>query len=117
MSTTSEGWTQTADGSTLGQPGPEGGVIARDESAARGVRLLVEEDPSRTFYSVTAMIADWMAHARFFDNRADADRAFEEMKPALMELAAKLPEVRPPPADPETWRNGALLSAFVTHFA
>ena len=109
-------WKPTAGGATIGQPGPEGGVIDRDESTSEGLRILLESDPARNFYSVTCVIPEWLVHPRFFDARGPADLAYEEMKAPLRELAAQIPFPRPPPGSKETWEAGAKLSAFTTRF-
>lgn len=110
-------WVVTASGATIGQAGPEGGFIERDESTDRGVRILLEAEAERSFYSVTSYIPDWMAHPRFFDTRAAAEAAYEEMKQPLLELAAEVPELRPRPGAPETYAVGAKLAAFTVRFA
>lgn len=110
-------WSATASGSTLGQPGPEGGFIVRDESTAKGERLLLEEDPTRGFFVVVASIPRWLVHPRFFESSEAAARAFEDMKAPLLELSAKLPTTRPGPGTKELSAFGALLSEFVTRFS
>lgn len=108
---------QTAGGATLGQEGPEGGTIVRDESTPRGVRILLEGDPGRSFYSVTCIIPDWLVHPRFFDAEGPAVAALEEMKAPLEALGRTLPEARPPPGHPDTWAAGARLTAFISRFS
>lgn len=110
-------WLATADGATVGQCGPEGGLIVLDESTSTGVRLLLEEAPERSFYSVTAIIPDWMVHPRFFDTRAAADLAYEEMRAPLLALSNDLPVPRPPPGHKDTYAGGAKLAAFMTRYS
>lgn len=112
-----DSYSATADGATLGQAGPEGGTIVRDEATSRGVRILLEADAGRSFYSVTCIIPDWLVHPRFFDAPGLAEAALEEMKGPLVALAATLPETRPPPGDPETWAAGTRLTAFISRFS
>lgn len=111
-----EQWEITAGGSTIGQSGPEGGFIERDESTARGLRILLETEPSRSFYSVTCFIPDWLVHPRFFDSREAAEAAYAEMRIPLEELAGQIPELRPPPAHPDTYAAGQKLAAFTVRF-
>lgn len=108
---------QTAGGTTLGSDGPQGGFISRDESTERGVRILLEEDPSRGFWSVTCAIPEWFAYPRVFDSAEAANRAYEEMRGPLVELAEGVPLHRAKPGTDEAYAAGAKLSAFMTRFA
>lgn len=109
-------WEPTAQGATVGHDGPEGGFIERDESTPSGIRLIFEADASRSFYSVTCFIPDWLMHARFFDKREDALFAYEAMRVPLEELARALPERRPPPGHADTFAAGAKLAEFTVRF-
>ncbi|RKH16604.1 hypothetical protein D7Y13_04025 [Corallococcus praedator] len=111
------GWSEYASGSTLGGEGSQGGIVVRDEGHRGGnLRLTYEADDARSFHSITSGIAGWLRHPRFFDNADAAARAFEEMKPALEELGAKLSEGGPrSTADGQA--AGPLLAAFVVRFS
>ncbi len=108
-------WQPAYDGSTLGTQGAQGGTIVRDEALAEQCRLTLEQDETRDFYAVTCGITGWFLHTRFFGVAAEASAAFEEMKPALAELASRLPPegARTPEA---ARRGGPLLAAFMGRF-
>ena len=97
-------------------PGAEGGTIVRDEHHPAGLRLTLEEDPSRSFHALTCGVAGWLVHARFFDNEPAALAAWEEMKPALVELSAQLPASGPKSLSPTTREAGARLGAFLARY-
>ncbi|MGA9524670.1 MAG: hypothetical protein WBV82_24645 [Myxococcaceae bacterium] len=109
-------WSATASGSTLGQGGPQGGPITRDEENARGFRLIVEEDPERSLFAITVTIPEWLHYARFFESSEEAFAALAPMRDALDALAPDVPPVRPPPGDPRTYEVGAKLSELMTRF-
>ncbi|MCY1032757.1 hypothetical protein OV207_14905 [Corallococcus sp. BB11-1] len=110
------GWTDYEAGATLGGEGSQGGLVVRDEGFRGNLRLTYEADEARSFHSITCGIAGWLRHPRFFDNAGDAARAFEEMKPALEELGARLTEGGPrSTADGQA--AGPLLAAFVVRFS
>jgi hypothetical protein len=109
------GWSDYEGGVTLGGMGAQGGTIVRDEGL-RGLRLTYESDDSRSFHVVTCGIDGWLHHPRFFDTADGALQAFEAMKPALEELATKLPEGGPKsPADGRA--AGPLLAVFRVRFS
>lgn len=109
-------WSGVEGGSTLGLMGPEGGTIVRDEEHPAGLRLTWEEDPARSFYVVTSKVAGWLVHPRYFGSEAEASAAWEELKPALVELALSLPEAGPRTLDTATREAGAKLGAFLARF-
>lgn len=110
-------WQPYAAGSTLGMQGSQGGTITWDEQYADQVRLTLEQDESRSFYAITCGIAGWLVHTRFFGSAAEAYAAFEEMRPALVELWSQLPPGEPEPSREARHRGGVLLSAFVARFS
>lgn len=109
-------WQPYEGGSTLGLQGSEGGTITWDEEYAGQVRLTLEQDESRSFYAITCGVAGWMVHTRFFGSSAEATAAFEEMRPALMELLSKLPPSEPKPSREALREGGAVLSGFIARF-
>jgi len=110
-------WQPHAAGSTLGTQGSEGGIITWDEQYADQVRLTLEQDESRSFYAITCGITGWLVHTRFFGSAAEAYAAFEEMRPALVELWSKLSPSEPEPSREARYQGGVLLSAFVARFS
>jgi hypothetical protein len=109
-------WRPYEGGSTLGLQGSEGGTITWDEEYAGQVRLTLEQDESRSFYAITCGVAGWMVHTRFFGSSAEALAAFEEMRPALVELLSRLPPSAPAPSREALREGGALLSGFIARF-
>ena len=109
-------WSKTASGMTVGQPGPQGAIITRDEENARGVRLTLEEDAARGLYSVTVSIPDWLNYPRFFSSAEAAHAGLEEMHEPLDAIGHELPEIRTPPGDPRTYEAGARLAALMARF-
>ena len=111
-----QSWRLVEEGRTLGLGGTEGGIVVRDEEHPAGLRLTLEEDPARSFYSVTCGVVGWLVHSRFFDNEAAAHAAWDEMKPALLELVVQLPAGGAKPLEPATRAAGAKLGAFMARF-
>ena len=109
-------WSPAEAGGTLGMMGAEGGTIVRDEEHPAGLRLTLEEDLSRSFHALTCGVSGWLVHRRYFDSEALALAAWEEMKPALVELSAQLPASGPRSLTPETRAAGAKLGAFLARF-
>jgi hypothetical protein len=113
----SASWQPYQGGSTLGMMGSQGGTITWDEEYAGQLRLTLEQDENRSFHTITCGIEGWLSHARFFGEASEAITAFEEMKPALVELWSRLPPGGPR-STPEAPRlAGPLLAAFVARFS
>jgi hypothetical protein len=109
-------WQPYQAGSTLGMTGSEGGTITWDEQYADQVRLTMEQDESRSFYAITCGISGWLVHTRFFGSGAEASAAFEELRPALVELLSRLPQDDPRSSRDAAREGGPLLAAFVARF-
>ncbi|HEX8823964.1 MAG TPA: hypothetical protein VF794_28860 [Archangium sp.] len=109
-------WSAAEGGSTLGMGGAEGGTIVRDEQHPAGLRLTLEEDPARSFHALTCSVAGWLVHRRYFDDEAKAQAAWDEMKPALVELSTQLPASGAKGMDAATRAAGAKLGAFLARF-
>lgn len=117
MAMSDEGsWGPAEAGGTLGMQGAEGGIIVRDEAHPAGLRLTLEEDPSRSFHALTCGVAGWLVHRRYFDNEAQALAAWEEMKPALVALRAQLPMEGARSLSTATREAGAKLGAFLARY-
>ncbi|QRN98098.1 hypothetical protein JRI60_03210 [Archangium violaceum] len=111
-----QSWRPAEGGSTLGLEGAEGGTIVRDEEHPAGLRLTLEEDLSRSFHALTCGISGWLVHRRYFGSEPEAAAAWDEMKPALVELAMQLPAAGPKGLDPATREAGVKLGAFLARF-
>jgi len=110
------GWRPVEEGRTLGLGGTEGGTIVRDEEHPAGLRLTLEEEPARSFYALTCGVSGWLVHSRFFGSEAEAHAAWDEMKPALLDLVAQLPASGARGLDAATREAGARLGAFLARF-
>ncbi len=109
----SASWQPYQGGATLGMMGSQGGTITWDEEYAGQLRLTLEQDESRSFHAITCSVEGWLSHARFFGEASEALAAFEQMRPALVELLAQLPPGGPR-SSPEAPRvGGPLLGAFL----
>ena len=110
-------WRPAEGGSTLGLEGAEGGTIVRDEEHPAGLRLTLEEDPSRSFHALTCGVSGWLVHRRYFGSEPEALAAWDEMKPALEALALQLPASGARGGlDAATREAGAKLGAFLARF-
>ena len=84
------GWIPFESGTSLGATGSEDGTILRDELNPDGARITLERTGSR--FAITCGVYGWMMHTRFFANESDAVVAYEEMKPAVVEILSRLPD-------------------------
>jgi hypothetical protein len=82
-------WIALEGGSTVGAIGTEGGTIVRDEEHRDGARITLERTATR--FAITCGVDGWMVHTRFFAKEDEAVAAYEEMKPALVEILSRLP--------------------------
>lgn len=98
-------WHPVDDGATLGQMGPEGGIIIRDEEHTEGARITLERRGSIAPFSITCGVYGVMFHTRFFADEAEGQGAYALMKPGLASVAE---------GDASDASAGA--SAFVTRF-
>ena len=83
-------WIAFANGTTIGATGSEGGLVLRDEEHPEGARITLERTATR--FAITCGVYGWMVHTRFFASESEAAAAYEEMKPALAEILARLPD-------------------------
>jgi hypothetical protein len=105
-------WIPFEDGTSLGATGSEGGTILRDELHPDGARITLERTESR--YAITCGVYGWMVHTRFFSNDSDAIAAYEEMKPALVEILSRLPD--DDDVEAAVGKVAAMLNEFVERF-
>jgi hypothetical protein len=83
-------WYPFDGGQSIGQRGSEGGTILRDEEHLDGSRITLERG-GHTPFSITRGIYGWMVHTRFFADEPEAQSAFEEMKPELVNVLNIIP--------------------------
>lgn len=76
-------WHPAEDGATVGKAGSEEGVVVRDEEHALGARITLERDARIAPFAITCGIYGWMMHTRWFDEKAEAEAQYEQMKAAL----------------------------------
>lgn len=113
----SASWQPYQGGGTLGMMGSQGGTITWDEEYDGRLRLTLEQDESRSFHAITCFVEGWLSHARFFGEASEAFAAFDQMKPALVELSSRLPPAGSQ-RSPEALRvAGPLLGAFLARYS
>jgi hypothetical protein len=83
-------WHPFDDGRSIGLNGTEGGVILRDDEHPDGSRITLERG-GHTPFSITCGVYGWMVHTRFFPGETEAQNAFEEMRPALVDVLNVIP--------------------------
>jgi hypothetical protein len=92
-------WQPFAGGSSIGKGGSDEGTITRDEAHPLGARITLECEPSFVPYAVTSNIYGWMVHTRYFATEAEAQAAFDQMKPGLAGILDMIPSEDDPKAE------------------
>jgi hypothetical protein len=102
-------------GSSIGEPGSEGGAIVADESHDDGARITPERSTRLAPFAITCGVSGWLVHTRFFESELEAKLQFDAMKVALARLTdgVKSPVDMQPN---ETSRIGRLCQEFVEQF-
>ena len=85
-------WHPFEDGETIGMTGAEGGRIIADEQHDGGARITLERDCLRAPYAITSTVYGWLYHTRFIADEPTAKQAYDDMKPALEQIIALLPQ-------------------------
>lgn len=107
-------WIPFENGTTLGATGSERGTILRDELHPEGARMTLER--TATGLAITCGVYGWMVHTRFFASESEAVAAYEEMKPALAEMLARLP-AEGEDVEAALAEAGEMLDAFMARFS
>ena len=102
-------WYPFENGATLGQKGPEDGIILRDEEHPQEARITLERDTRTAPFAITCGIDRCMMHTRFFSLESEATSQYDSMKIALAVLL--LTEVEGGPEECRTFTDS--LTAFV----
>lgn len=105
-------WTPFEDGNTIGIRGTEGGKIIADEQHSGGARITLESACLRAPFAITCTIYGWAYHTRFLADEATALDAYAEMKAALGDIVALLPQ-----DDDDIPANADQIEQAVTDFA
>jgi len=88
-------WSMFEAGRTLGERGPQGGRVLRDEEDARGARLTLEEGARPGPYAITCSLTDGrLEHVFATDASGTAARVFNAMKSDLDAVLALLDAAR-----------------------
>lgn|GEM_PF-252930 len=87
-----QNWTPFEDGETIGIRGTEGGTVIADEQHSGGARITLERDCLQAPFAITCTIYGWAYHTRFLADEATAKQAYDDMKAALLEIVALLPQ-------------------------
>ena len=107
------GWHPFDGGASIGQIGSEGGIIVRDDEHPDGARTTLEEGGRFAPFSITLGVYGWMVHTRFFSTRAEADAAYQAMRPDLAAILDALPFEDDPDVERKHDRVIAMTGAFV----
>jgi hypothetical protein len=76
-------WNPFANGTTLGQPGSERGIIVHDEEHSHGARIPLERDTHTAPFAIACGVYGCMLHTRFFASQAESGAQYGLMKNAL----------------------------------
>ncbi len=79
-------WGPFEDGSTVGSPGSEGGIILRDEEHPLGSRITLERGGTTAPYTITCGIYGSMFHTAWAGNEANGASMYEAMRDRLVLL-------------------------------
>src|SRR5690349_19787706 len=109
-------WEPFAGGSSIGKSGSDEGTITRDEAHPLGARITLERDPALVPFAVTSGIYGWMVHTRYFATEAEAQAAFEEMKPELAAILELIPQEDNPEAGAAFPEVKRAIEEFVRRF-
>ncbi|MEP7292513.1 MAG: hypothetical protein ABI835_12060 [Chloroflexota bacterium] len=85
-------WLPFEEGETIGIKGGEGGIVTADEQHSSGARITLEQYCLRAPFAITVTIYGWAYHTRFLADEATAKQAYDDMKPALVEILDLLPQ-------------------------
>ncbi len=88
---TSVFWQPFDNGRSIGEEGAELGTIVRDEANPGGARITLEDNCPIAPVAVTCALYGWLAHTRYFATAAEAQHAFDQMKPALENILQLVP--------------------------
>ncbi|MGJ5140842.1 hypothetical protein ACQR1V_22855 [Bradyrhizobium oligotrophicum] len=109
-------WQPFVQGRTIGQSGSEAGVILLDEEHCEGARITLERDGGVAPFAITCGIYGWMVHTRFFSEKEDARRAYEDMKQALDVIVQSIPFKSDPDYDTKMKATTRAIGEFVELF-
>ena len=83
---TGSSWRPFEDGATLGLPGSEEGIVARDEEHFLGARITLERATTVAPFAITCGIYGWMMHTCFLGSEPEAESQYDLMKNSLSAL-------------------------------
>jgi len=107
-------WSDYDDGYTIGTSGADGGAIVRDEEYESAARLTLEEEGSSAPYTLTCGVYGWLSHTRYFEEEAEAETAFDEMKEEFEEILEAMPDERAAEEEREDFAEE--LAAFIEKY-
>ena len=102
-------WSPYQLGKTLGTCGLEGDLILKDEEHPNGARITMKR--GKNYLSITCNLYQWIHHSRLFISQREAEREYEEMKPAIAEVVSLL--AAGDKSDVKAWE---VVSDFVSRF-
>lgn len=110
-------WHPYEDGRTQGHTGTEGGVIVVDDEHDGGARITLERDCLRAPFAITCGVYGWMVHTRFVADDETAQYALDEMKAALAEIIALMPDEDAPDEAARLDAVSESVAAFAERFS
>ncbi len=120
-------WYPYEDGTTVGQAGPEGGIVLRDEEYGNPddpedahARLTLERAPSdNSGFILTATLYGWMFVTRPVPDLAQAEGEYSAMRSELEHLATLFPYEEDGPAliQKKAHDLNAAIAAFENRFS
>ncbi len=98
--------------------GSDGGVIVSDEEYDVGARITLERlgEVAPFPCGITCGIYGWMVHTRRFPTLAEAQRAYDDMKPGLADILDMIPNRSDPDIEIKRERAIAAMSRYVDMF-
>ncbi|HSU17254.1 hypothetical protein [Longimicrobium sp.] len=109
-------WFPAEDGSTLGQPGTEGGIILRDDEHPWGARITLERGSEVVPFAITCGIYGWMMHTCWLPTLGQAEREFAQMRDAISAILEMIPLSSDPLADEKMRAAAGAMGRFTLRF-
>ncbi len=122
------GWYPYEAGGTVGGPGPQGGLVLRDEElgdpedpefadARVTLERLNDAKGGAEPFAVTAQLyGGWLQHSARYASEGDATAAYEEMLPELENLSDRIPEETDKDIEGGVRALNEAVAAFVARF-
>ncbi len=84
-------WRVLQNGQSLGQRGPDGGIIVSDEQYESSARITLERQGRSALWSITCEIRGCFTHTAHAASEQDARRKYADMQRDLASIMAESP--------------------------